>query len=340
MWKAFFQENAKYSTICNICLDQMEQQKLHKDVRHVGAGISTRPGDISSDDESDDQLLFDPLIIKRSSDEGRMMKKWLQAAREKIGGDFPRKSAMDQTERYLTRMKHRSKPIKNVSSSKTEDSESRWGNVDLNDKEEGIVKRWLSEARQGTVTRFDEKTAEVRSQLHRVLESLDVEDDWATGELRLEGNALKIEGDQIAKKRVSSESQMTNHLDALRSNVELVANEIDKRRAEKRNQLETSLLQLQTISQRKKEARTLELNRKVDELHKRGGYEDNADAKARQEDEITALHSLAKTEMDDEDRHLQSKTNELTSQFADYSTTLDRELCSTMQGHEKGCQTL
>eukprot|EP00580_Thalassiosira_gravida_P005175 CAMPEP_0201653098 /NCGR_PEP_ID=MMETSP0493-20130528/44811_1 /ASSEMBLY_ACC=CAM_ASM_000838 /TAXON_ID=420259 /ORGANISM="Thalassiosira gravida, Strain GMp14c1" /LENGTH=609 /DNA_ID=CAMNT_0048129625 /DNA_START=894 /DNA_END=2723 /DNA_ORIENTATION=- len=342
LWKAFFRENARYSTICNICLDQMEQQKLHKDVRHVGAGVVTRPGDISSDDESDDQVLFDPVIVERSSDEGRMMKKWLKAAREKVGGNFPRKSAMEQTDRYLDRMKLRSKPTKKAIAVGIEDPESSqsWGKLDLNVKEEGILTRWLSEARHGTVKRFDKKSADVRSQLLDVLDSFDVEDDWETGEMRLEGNALKIEGDQITKKRVSSESQMTQRLEALHSNIQIVEEEIDERRNEKRRELEASLSKLQTLSQRKKESRTLELNKKIDDLQERCSNDESADAKAGYENKMAALHSLAQAEMEAENGQLQSEVNELTSQFADYSKILDRELHSNLQRHERDCQTL
>ena len=122
----------------------MEQQKLHKNLRHVGAGVVTRPGDISSDDESDDQVLFDPLIVVRSSDEGRMMKKWLQTVREKLGGNFPRGSAVNQTERHLKRLKHQSKLIPEVAdggdSKDLEESQS-WGNVDVNERGEFIIKQ-------------------------------------------------------------------------------------------------------------------------------------------------------------------------------------------------------
>jgi len=79
VWKAFFRENARYSTICYVCLDSLEQKNLHKDLRHVGASIiATRPGDISSDEEDDDDALFygiEPVIVERSSDEGKMMSK-------------------------------------------------------------------------------------------------------------------------------------------------------------------------------------------------------------------------------------------------------------------------
>ena len=79
LWKAFFRENARYSTICHVCIDSLEQKNLHKDLRHVGSSIvATRPGDISSDEESDDDALFyeiEPVIVERTSDEGKMMSK-------------------------------------------------------------------------------------------------------------------------------------------------------------------------------------------------------------------------------------------------------------------------
>ena len=247
LWKAFFRENARFSTICNICLDQLEQQKLNKNVRHVGAGVPTRPGDISSDDESDEGDLFDPVIVERSTDEGKMMSQWLQAARNRVGGSFPRKNAVKATEKYLNRLKNgkaESKDINNI-----EEQPASWGSVDLHPKEESILKRWLSRARQSATTRYDDQANDIREELHQALGSYDAEDDWATGELRLEGNALKIEGDQLTRQKKSQESQLSTQLETLRSEFELVSNEMEEQRSEQKQDLDETLSRLRTIAQ-------------------------------------------------------------------------------------------
>ena len=161
------------------------------------------------------------MIVERSTDEGKMMSQWLQAARNRVGGSFPRKNAVKATEKYLNRLKNgkaESKDINNI-----EEQPASWGSVDLHPKEESILKRWLSRARQSATTRYDDQANDIREELHQALGSYDAEDDWATGELRLEGNALKIEGDQLTRQKKSQESQLSTQLETLRSEFELVS---------------------------------------------------------------------------------------------------------------------
>ena len=330
LWKAFFRENARFSTCCNICLDQIEQQKIHKEVRHVGAGAVTRPGDISSDEESDDDKLFDPVLVVRSSDEGKMMSKWLQGAREKLGGDFPRTSAVTQTERYLEKLKRNTPTDVKVADradhisqiEKDENGSNNWGNIYLNETGEFIIKRWLTDAKRVGRTRFEQQSKDIRSQLHDAIGSLDVEDTTT----RMEGNALKIDGDQIAKLKESHETKLSKQLDSLRSDFDLALKEFAEREKEKTEESEASLSQLQTISQRKQESRTLELNKMIDI--------------STSEEETAALRSLLTMEMEDEDRLLQSKINELKTPVADSLKRLDRERHSTLNSYERDCQVL
>ena len=48
-----------------------------------------------------DEVVFDAVVVTRSSPEGRMMQKWLHAARTKLGGAhlFPKPEARAQMER-------------------------------------------------------------------------------------------------------------------------------------------------------------------------------------------------------------------------------------------------
>jgi asparagine synthetase B (glutamine-hydrolysing) len=44
-------------------------------------------------------------VVSRTSPEGKMMSKWLIAARKKLGGRFPRDDAKKEVDRYAKKMK-------------------------------------------------------------------------------------------------------------------------------------------------------------------------------------------------------------------------------------------
>jgi flagellar biosynthesis GTPase FlhF len=198
---------------------------------------------------------------------------------------------------------------------KDENGSNNWGNIYLNETGEFIIKRWLTDAKRVGRTRFEQQSKDIRSQLHDAIGSLDVEDTTT----RMEGNALKIDGDQIAKLKESHETKLSKQLDSLRSDFDLALKEFAEREKEKTEESEASLSQLQTISQRKQESRTLELNKMIDI--------------STSEEETAALRSLLTMEMEDEDRLLQSKINELKTQVADSLKRLDRERHSTLNSY-------
>ena len=81
------------------------------------------------------------MIVVRSSDEGRIMSKWLQAARDKLGGEFPRQEAAQQTEQYIERLKGQKQTISNKRASRNGiitgnmdmELDQNWGNLELDD---------------------------------------------------------------------------------------------------------------------------------------------------------------------------------------------------------------
>ena len=85
LWHSYFRSHAKFITLCNHCLDKLEQARLKKLIKTPGRQRATRPQDISDDDEEEEPI-FDPMVVARSSAEGRMMSKWLGAARTRLGG--------------------------------------------------------------------------------------------------------------------------------------------------------------------------------------------------------------------------------------------------------------
>ena len=108
LWQAYVRGNGEDVARCSLCVERWEQgaplQQTRRAAGHA-AGRAAR-SDISSDEE-DDEVAFEPVPVPRSSDEGRMLSKWLAAARAKLGGEFPRPEARAAVERYAAMMREK-----------------------------------------------------------------------------------------------------------------------------------------------------------------------------------------------------------------------------------------
>ena len=83
LWKAYFRGHAEFITVDQAILDANERERVaRQSQRPPGAGRATRADDVSSDSEEED-CAFDPLVVVRTSSEGRMLSKWLDAARKR-----------------------------------------------------------------------------------------------------------------------------------------------------------------------------------------------------------------------------------------------------------------
>lgn len=324
LWKSFFRETADFTTICNICLDGIEQQKLHKNVRHVGAVRPTRPGDISSDDESEDDVFFDPVIIVRSTKEGEMMNKWLQACRQRLGGKFPRKGAEKQTERYLDRLKSKKSGIASLLT-KEDPNVPKWDKVVLSVSGASMIKRWLQDAKKSSRTRFDSRSEEIRQDLNSVLGQLNADDDWFFGvELRLDGGALKIEGDQILREKAAKEALISKQVSALKIKLDEQIRVTRQKLQSKRIEIDQTLFQAQNESKFRKAKRAVELNRTLDE----------------RPDEEETLRELYSKEMEQEDKSLITFESQLRKEAELYNSVLEREMNSAKQKYGIDSQTM
>ena len=339
LWKAFFKENARYSTVCNICEDAIEKQK---DLHRVGAGLQSTRADDISDDESEDDVLFGvdhPVIIAKSSDEGQIMSKWLENARKSIGGEFPRvEVAEKQVKEYLEKQQKSSAKVNDDGGGGAAETKSDqvWGNLELNEKGENMVRLWLEKSRSRAQNGRMDRETNIRKDLQSLLGALDIEDDWYSGELRLEGAALAREGDAINKMGKKREVQMKAQLDALRFDLEVISNGVEEQRSNKKREYEIGLSQLRSHSLSKKEARVLELNKKIDDLQKDQDTKNhNDDGKA-----LQVVQTLLQTEVEEEEERLNHSTNDLRNKFEELSKTLTRELNVTLQSYERDCQVL
>ena len=107
LWKAYFRGHAEFITVDQAILDANERERVaRQSQRPPGAGRATRADDVSSDSEEED-CAFDPLVVVRTSSEVRMLSKWLDAARKRLGGTFPRDAARAEMEAYAEKMRRR-----------------------------------------------------------------------------------------------------------------------------------------------------------------------------------------------------------------------------------------
>ncbi|MEO1777070.1 MAG: hypothetical protein AAFS07_19185, partial [Pseudomonadota bacterium] len=117
LWRAFFRAHVRLATLCDPCFRArlalrggVDDRDARTKASAVRGGQATRLMDVSSDEENtsgDDEVRFDPMVVGRDSDVGRMMGKWLGAARRRLGGEFPRPHARREMEKYANKMRER-----------------------------------------------------------------------------------------------------------------------------------------------------------------------------------------------------------------------------------------
>ena len=214
LWKAFFRSQAEYCSRCTLCEDAMAQDRMLQASRMPGPGKVTRPQDISSDEE-DDEVIFDPIVVTRTSPEGRMMSKWLVAARKKMGGMFPRPEARRQMERYAQKLRQ-------LKLKKAKDALKGDGGPSELDKKLGFDKdqivvdaatkalamRWIRMAKDSLSAKFKLRSETLRVDLDATLEDIHEDDDWYYGaEMRMEGHALSARGSELEDDRRTLEAE-------------------------------------------------------------------------------------------------------------------------------------
>jgi hypothetical protein len=212
LWKAYFRLNAQYTTRCEVCMK-------NSDSNEKGIKISSSSDD--DDDSEDYDEEFDPVSVSRTSPVGKMMTKWLNAARRKLGGNFPRPSARAQVDQYTQRLRNyklrkakkqnlvewtpqqMTEKAKAVNQSKNPFEEP----VIVSAATEALAKRWIRLAREYIGNRKKNKTLIILDETEKLLETITKENDWYySGLLRLEGEDILREGKQIQENRLSLES--------------------------------------------------------------------------------------------------------------------------------------
>lgn len=217
LWKAYFRANAEFITLDESILDARERERVARmSLRPLGAGRKTRPDDVSSDEE-DDEVFFDPLVVVRSSPEGRMLSKWLGAARARLGGSFPKPEAHAAMERYAEKMRKRKLQggKRKIAGQKTPDEEraeveSRFSKrvVRLNAASTALARRWLRAAQDSISKRFDDKSRQLRDDCSKTLARMPPEDEWYYGmDLVTAGRQIIERGEELQNTHLTLEAE-------------------------------------------------------------------------------------------------------------------------------------
>ena len=232
LWKAYFRAHAEYCTRCSVC--EEGHSELNKPLPGTdNANRLTRPTDISSD-ESEDEMNFEPIVVSRKSPEGRMMTKWLVAARKKLGGKFPRENAKKEMDQYTKKLKNfkeinakkNKKMLKNGHTGATLPEKDGKEFLLFSAATKLMAKRWILLGRESLENKFRAKTEELKDDSERVLKEMKEEDDWYFGAaLRLEGRDLQNLGKELEADRNTYEAEASLKLNKIKKDLELYVRE-------------------------------------------------------------------------------------------------------------------
>ncbi|KAF4030711.1 hypothetical protein GN244_ATG17470 [Phytophthora infestans] len=174
LWKAYFRKHAAFATLCNVCVTA-RQQAIGNQANKLVTGVKIRADTSSRSSE--------PLKVRS----GRVLTKWLLAARKRLGGAFPRPEAQEEMERYARKLKR----------------SRRRAARDLRDAAARNV------------------AAELRDKLQALIDQIVEADDWFFGrELREAGLALRDDGAQLAEEQARVDEDLAQKIRATERVVE------------------------------------------------------------------------------------------------------------------------
>ncbi|DAZ97950.1 TPA: hypothetical protein N0F65_006375 [Lagenidium giganteum] len=259
LWKAYFRKNASFVTLCNVCISALEQKRLARIVKQPVASKVLRAGDLSSDEEID--VDFEPIIVARTSVEGRVLSKWLLASRKRLGGVFPRENAQREMEAYAKKMRERKarKGKKAHVDSDEEDPSLHW-KLQLNEASRALALKWIWQARDAKYAVFCEQAAALRTNLKAMCDKMQEVDDWFYGrELRLDGLKFMEEGEELRQEQIKHDEDMRNK-------IAVTERDIETFEKEKREAIATEQLAFQQILLRDSADSKQQLERREREL--------------------------------------------------------------------------
>lgn len=131
LWKAFFRKHALFYTICSDCTKKTLKSSRARALHNI-----YRPESASSDDETnsevdEDDRAMEMIIFDPDTTEGTMLSRWLCAARDKLGGTYPRRRSIKSTHDSKGRKANR----------------QEFEEINISNKARSILLNWLNQAR-------------------------------------------------------------------------------------------------------------------------------------------------------------------------------------------------
>lgn len=271
LWQSYFRQHASFITRCEQCINLAEQAKKKAPSRRPGKGRGTRAQDISDDDDSDEeQAVFEPMVVTRTSVEGKAMSKWLNAARRRLGGNFPRPNARAEMEAYAQKMRdYKLKKAREEAKAKglisDDDDFDESGKLQvghINAASKALCQLWLIRARASLIREKEKRLENIRKELSRVGGLITEEDDWFYGsELRLQGIALKQEGAELDETRRQLKADANAKERELKDELKEFEDEKTRQMEEEIQEIQEKMNKARQLAMEKAEERVQEITR-------------------------------------------------------------------------------
>ena len=271
LWSSYFRQHASFITRCEQCINLAEQSRKVPPGRRPGQGRKTRAQDFSDDDDDDEeQAVFEPMVVTRTSVEGKVMSKWLNAARRRLGGNFPRPNARAEMEEYAQKMRdyklkkarEEAKAKGLISDDDDFDPDSKMEVGYINAASKALCQLWLIKAKESLILEKQKRLQNIRKELTRVSGLVTEEDDWFYGsELRLQGVALKQEGAELDETRRQLQADANSKSREIRDELENFQEEKNRQMEEEIAQIQEKMNQQRQAAMEKAEERVQEITR-------------------------------------------------------------------------------
>jgi hypothetical protein len=215
-WKDFVRKNATFATRCDQCaaLDIKEAVDAYR--KETGQEVEKDDGDDLMDD-----IPYDLLTVDRTAPVGKLLKKWLDSARHKLGGNFPRPGAEDAMREYLRRARAKERAAakakmdaekaaeeaRNKPKGRPGEAEdalpSNLEEIKLTPASKNIMLQWLISGRASRIDTDEAEGRKIRADLRQMLSKVPATEDWFFGrDNRMKGAQLVGQGDNLVVQRL------------------------------------------------------------------------------------------------------------------------------------------
>ena len=211
-WRSFFRANGTFFMRCEFCVARTaETARLVGQLKEFGrearaARLVVRNTELASLglEEADEELTWAPVPIEVNSNAGRALKKWLYAARVRIGGVFPKPAAAEEGKKYAAlsaankerrQQKLQSQKARVLWTAPEKVGQEFVGEVRLSADAKAVAQSLLFEARKTLGTRYESSVRVALDNVETTLLQLAPSLDWHyTAEPRLVGASIVGEG--------------------------------------------------------------------------------------------------------------------------------------------------